>query len=84
MNMDSLYLILVEYDAKGFYYACICKKKDNTFWWIMCVSTIVAKQWNFLRTCNAFSKTVTNIVFVNEKKKMFQIQGPKVLYIKRN
>ena len=46
-------------------------KKNNTFWGIMCVSTIVEKQWNFLRTCIAFLKNVTNIVFVNVKKKMF-------------
>ena len=74
MNMDSLYLILVEHIAKWFYYACSCKKKDNNFWWIMWVSTIVTKQWNFLRTCNAFFKNVTNIIFVNVKKKMFQMQ----------
>jgi len=49
--MDSLYLILVEHE-----YACSCKKKDNTFWWIMWVLTIVGKQWNFPCTCNAFLK----------------------------
>jgi len=31
MNMDSLYLILVVHDAKGFYYACSYKKKITHF-----------------------------------------------------